>query len=137
MVYIIGDAAFTGDTLFMPDYGTARADFAGGDVRQLYRSIQRPLSLPDKTRFFLCHDYNTADRHEFRWETTIGDERNNIHVHDSVSEDQFVSMRISRDKIPSLPHLIIPSVQVNMRAGHLPEPEENGVSYIKIPVNRM
>lgn len=137
MVYIIGDAAFIGDTLFMPDYGTARADFPGGDARQLYRSIQRLLSLPDKTRVFLCHDYKTADRHDFMWETTIGDERNNIHVHKGISEDQFVTMRTNRDKTLSLPHLIMPSVQVNMRAGHLPEPEENGVSYIKIPINRM
>ncbi|MBV0888280.1 MBL fold metallo-hydrolase [Komagataeibacter oboediens] len=136
MAYVIGDAAFIGDTLFMPDYGTARADFPGGDARMLYQSIRRLLSLPDETRVFLCHDYKAPGRDEYAWETTIGAERHdNIHVHDGVDEDTFVKMRTARDATLSLPNLIMPSVQVNMRAGHLPEPEDNGVSYIKIPVS--
>ena len=136
MAYIIGDAAFIGDTLFMPDYGTARADFPGGDARTLYHSIRRLLSLPDETRVFLCHDYKAPGRDEYAWETTIGAERrHNVHVHDGVDEDTFVTMRTRRDATLSLPNLIMPSVQVNMRAGHLPEPEDNGVSYIKIPVS--
>ncbi|GBQ23865.1 metallo-beta-lactamase [Acetobacter estunensis NRIC 0472] len=138
MAFIIGDAAFIGDTLFMPDYGTARADFPGGDARRLYRSIRRLLSLPDETRLFLCHDYKAPGRDTFAWETTVGAEReHNVHVHEGVSEDDFVNMRTSRDKTLDLPHLIMPSVQVNMRGGHMPEPEDNGVSYIKIPINRL
>ena len=136
MAFIIGDAAFVGDTMFMPDFGTARADFPGGDARQLYRSIRRLLSLPDPTRLFLCHDYKAPGRDVFAWESTVAQQRrDNVHVKDGVSEDEFVAMRTSRDKTLGMPQLILPSVQVNMRGGHLPEPEENGVSYIKIPVN--
>ncbi|CAM3042669.1 MBL fold metallo-hydrolase [Komagataeibacter xylinus] len=137
MAYVIGEAAFIGDTLFMPDYGTARADFPGGDARMLYHSIRRLLALPAETRVFLCHDYKAPGRDAFAWETTIGAERdNNVHVHDGVDENAFVQMRTARDATLSLPNLIMPSVQVNMRGGHLPEPEDNGVSYIKIPLSR-
>lgn len=136
MAFVIGDAAFVGDTIFMPDYGTARADFPGGDARRLYQSIRRLLSLPDDTRLFMCHDYKAPGRDEFAWETTVGEQRrSNVHVHDGVSEDEFVAMRTTRDKTLGMPNLILPSVQVNMRAGHLPEPEDNGVRYLKIPVN--
>ena len=136
MAYVIGDAVFTGDTLFMPDYGTARADFPGGDARQLYWSIHRPLSLPDKTRLFLCHDYKAAGRDSYVWETTVEAQRTgNVHVHEGVSEDEFVAMRIQRDATLSMPKLVLPSVQVNMRGGHLPKPEENGTRYLKIPLN--
>lgn len=138
MAFIIGDAAFVGDTLFMPDYGTARADFPGGDARQLYRSIRRLLSLPDETRIFLCHDYKAPGRDDYAWETTVGlQRRDNVHVRDGVSEDEFVAMRTARDRTLAMPKLILPSVQVNIRGGRLPEPEDNGVSYIKIPVNRL
>lgn len=136
MAYIIGDAAFVGDTLFMPDYGTARADFPGGDARTLFRSIRRLLALPSETRVFLCHDYKAPGRDEFVWETTIGAERTaNVHVHDGVSEEDFVAMREARDKTLGMPRLILPSLQVNIRAGHLPEPEENGTRYLKLPLN--
>ena len=136
MAFIIGDAAFVGDTIFMPDFGTARADFPGGDARELFQSIRRLLSLPDETRLFLCHDYKAPGRDSYAWETTVGQQRReNVHVKDGVSEDEFVEMRTSRDKTLAMPKLIMPSVQVNIRGGHLPEPEENGVSYIKIPVN--
>ena len=136
MAFIIGDAAFVGDTIFMPDFGTARADFPGGDARQLYRSIRRLLSLPDATRLFLCHDYKAPGRDEYAWETTVKQQREgNVHVKDGIGEDEFVAMRSDRDRSLSMPRLIMPSVQVNIRGGHLPEPEDNGVSYIKIPVN--
>jgi glyoxylase-like metal-dependent hydrolase (beta-lactamase superfamily II) len=136
MAYVIGNAAFIGDTLFMPDYGTARADFPGGDARQLYRSIRKLLSLPPETRLFMCHDYKAPGRTEYRWETTVADQRShNVHVHDGVSEDEFVAMREARDKTLAMPKLILPSVQVNMRAGHLPEPEDNGIRYLKLPLN--
>ena len=136
MAFVIGDAAFIGDTLFMPDYGTARADFPGGDARQLYRSIRRLLALPGETRLFLCHDYKAPGRDHFAWETTVAQERaENVHVKDGMSEDSFVDMRNARDKTLAMPRLIMPSVQVNIRGGHLPAPEDNGVSYIKIPVN--
>ncbi|MFW7268979.1 MBL fold metallo-hydrolase [Gluconacetobacter sp. Hr-1-5] len=138
MAFVIGDAAFIGDTLFMPDYGTARADFPGGDARQLYRSIRRLLSLPDRTRLFLCHDYKAPGRDHFAWETTIGAERQgNVHVHDGVTEDAFATMRTARDATLSLPNLIMPSVQVNMRGGRLPAPESNGTRYIKIPIDTL
>ena len=138
LAYIIGDAVFTGDTLFMPDYGTARADFPGGDARQLYRSIRRLLSLPADTRLFLCHDYKAPGREEYLWETTIQAERQrNVHVHDGVSEDEFVAMREARDATLGMPRLILPSVQVNMRGGHLPPPESNGIRYLKIPLDVM
>jgi glyoxylase-like metal-dependent hydrolase (beta-lactamase superfamily II) len=136
MAYVIGDVVFTGDTLFMPDYGTARADFPGGDARQLYRSIRRLLSLPDETRLFLCHDYKAPGRNAFAWETTVGAERRtNVHVHEGVSEEDFVAMRKRRDATLDMPRLIIPSVQINMRAGQLPPAEDNGVTYLKVPVN--
>ena len=136
MAFIIGDAAFVGDTIFMPDFGTARADFPGGDAGQLFRSIRRLLSLPDETRLFLCHDYKAPGRDEYAWETTVKQQREeNVHVKDGVTEQDFVAMRTDRDKTLSMPKLIMPSVQVNIRGGRLPDPEENGVSYIKIPVN--
>lgn len=137
MAYVIGDAAFVGDTMFMPDYGTARADFPGGDAHQLYRSIRRLMQLPDATRVFLCHDYKALpNRTHFAWETTIGAERiGNVHVHEGVSEDAFVGMRTARDATLDMPNLILPSVQVNMRAGNLPEAEDNGVRYLKLPLN--
>lgn len=136
MAFIIGDAAFVGDTIFMPDFGTARADFPGGDARKLFQSIRRLLSLPDETRLFLCHDYKAPGRDVFAWETTVKQQREgNVHVRDGVSEDEFVAMRTTRDKTLAMPNLIMPSVQVNIRGGRLPEPEDNGVSYIKIPVN--
>ena len=136
MAYAIGDALFVGDTMFMPDYGTARADFPGGDVRKLFRSIRRLMQLPDETRVFLCHDYKAPNREEFAWETTILAERvGNVHVHEGVSEDEFAEMRTQRDATLGMPKLILPSVQVNMRAGHLPEPEENGTRYLKLPLN--
>lgn len=136
LAYVIGDAVFVGDTLFMPDYGTARADFPGGDARTLYRSIRRLLALPDETRVFLCHDYKATGRDLFVWETTIGAERTaNVHVHEGVSEDEFVAMREARDATLGMPKLILPSIQVNMRAGHLPEPDSNGVRYLRLPVD--
>lgn len=136
LAFVIGDAVFVGDTLFMPDYGTARADFPGGDARKLYRSIRRLMALPDETRVFLCHDYKAPDRTQFVWETTIGAQRTaNVHVHDGVSEDDFVAMREARDATLGMPRLILPSIQVNMRAGHLPEPDSNGVRYLKLPVD--
>ncbi|WP_294076947.1 MBL fold metallo-hydrolase [Sphingomonas sp.] len=136
LAYVIGDAVFAGDTIFMPDYGTARADFPGGDAHQLYRSIRRLLALPRDARLFLCHDYKAPDRNEFRWETTIGAQRDaNIHVHDGVAEEVFVAMRRARDATLGMPTLILPSVQVNMRAGQLPDPEANGVRYLKIPLD--
>jgi len=136
MAYVIGDAVFVGDTLFMPDYGTARADFPGGDARTLFRSIRRLMQLPDETRVFLCHDYKAPNRDTFGWETTIGAERTgNVHVHGDVSENDFVQMREARDKTLGMPRLILPSIQVNIRAGHLPEPEGNGTRYLKLPIN--
>jgi glyoxylase-like metal-dependent hydrolase (beta-lactamase superfamily II) len=136
LAYVIGDAVFVGDTLFMPDYGTARCDFPGGDAATLYRSIQRLLALPDATRVFLCHDYKAPGRTEFVWETTIGDQRrDNIHVHAGVSEAEFVALREARDRSLDMPRLILPSVQVNMRGGRMPEPEDNGVRYLKIPLD--
>jgi glyoxylase-like metal-dependent hydrolase (beta-lactamase superfamily II) len=135
--YRIGGVVFVGDTLFMPDYGTARADFPGGNARRLYQSIRRLMKLPDETRVFLCHDYKAPNRDEFVWETTIGAERTgNVHVHDGVTEDAFVEMRTKRDATLALPRLILPSIQVNMRGGRLPEPEDNGVSYLKLPLNQ-
>jgi glyoxylase-like metal-dependent hydrolase (beta-lactamase superfamily II) len=133
--YKIGDAVFVGDTLFMPDYGTARADFPGGSARELYRSIRRLLSLPDETRLFMCHDYKAPGRDTYAWETTVGDEKlRNVHLRDGVSEHEFVAMREARDaKLPA-PLLLLPSIQVNIRAGRLPATESNGVHYLKIPV---
>ncbi|MBD3771120.1 MAG: MBL fold metallo-hydrolase [Rhodobacterales bacterium] len=138
MTYIVGDAAFVGDTMFMPDYGTARADFPGGDARTLFRSIKKVLSLPPETRLFMCHDYKAPGRDEYKWETTVAEERaHNVHVHDGVSEDDFVAMREARDATLSMPRLILPSIQINMRAGQMPEPEENGTSYLKLPLNTL
>ena len=137
MSYLIEDAAFVGDTLFMPDYGTARCDFPGGNARTLYRSIRTLLSLPPDTRLFMCHDY-MPDGRAPRWETTVADERaHNIHVHDGISEDDFVAMRTARDATLDMPVLILPSVQVNMRAGHLPPAEDNGTRYLKIPLDAL
>ena len=134
--YVVGDAVFVGDTMFMPDYGTARADFPGGDARQLFRSLRRILELPPQTRLFMCHDYLPEGRDNYVWETTVADERaHNIHAHDGVDEDAFVAMREARDIALSMPRLIMPSIQVNMRAGHMPAPEDNGIRYLKIPVN--
>lgn len=138
MAYVIGDVVFTGDTLFMPDFGTARADFPGGNARQLFHSIRRLLALPDETRLFLCHDYKAPGRDTYAWETTVGAERaGNIHARDGVDEDAFVDMRTKRDATLAMPKLILPSVQVNMRAGHLPEPEENGRRYLKLPLDTL
>lgn len=133
VAYLIGDVAFVGDTLFMPDYGTARADFPGGDARTLYRSIHRLLSLPDETRLFLCHDYKAPGRDEYRWETTVGEQRRtSVHVHDGVTEDEFVAMRESRDAGLPVPKLLLPSIQVNIRAGRFDEAE--GITFLRIPV---
>jgi glyoxylase-like metal-dependent hydrolase (beta-lactamase superfamily II) len=138
MTYVFGDAAFIGDTLFMPDYGTARADFPGGSARDLYRSIRKVLALPPETRLFLCHDYKAPGRDSFQWETTVAEQRaSNVHVKDGVTEEQYVAMREARDKTLGMPKLIIPSIQVNMRAGDLPDPEDNGVRYLKVPLNRI
>ena len=138
MAYIIGDAVFTGDTMFMPDFGSARADFPGGDARQLYRSIRRLMKLPDQSRVFLCHDYKAPNRDEYAWETTMLAERTgNTHVHEGVSEEYFVELRTQRDATLSMPKLILPSIQVNMRGGRMPEPEDNGVSYLKLPLNQL
>lgn len=137
MTYLIGDAAFVGDTLFMPDYGTARCDFPGGDARTLYRSIHAKLfALPDATRVFMCHDYKAPGREEYLYETTIGAERaHNVHIREGIGEDEFVAMRQARDATLNMPALILPSVQVNMRAGELPPPESNGSRYLKIPLD--
>jgi glyoxylase-like metal-dependent hydrolase (beta-lactamase superfamily II) len=135
MTHVAGDAAFVGDTLFMPDGGSARADFPGGDARELYRSIRRVLSLPGQTRLFMCHDYG-PDGREIRWQTTVADERaHNIHARDGIGEDEFVAMREARDKTLKMPKLIIPSIQVNMRAGNLPPGDETGKIFLKVPVN--
>jgi glyoxylase-like metal-dependent hydrolase (beta-lactamase superfamily II) len=137
ITYVIGDAAFVGDTLFMPDGGTARADFPGGDAATLYHSIEKILALPPETRLFICHDYGPGGR-AIAWETTVAEERaRNVHVHEGVSEPEFVRMRSERDKQLAVPTLLMPSIQINMRAGELPPPEDNGVSYIKIPINRL
>ena len=138
MAYVIGDTLFTGDTMFMPDYGSARADFPGGDARALYRSVRRLMQLPDATRVFLCHDYKAPNRDHFVWETTMLAERTgNVHLHKDVSEDEFVAMRTRRDATLDMPKLILPAIQVNMRGGHLPEPEDNGEVYLKLPLNML
>ncbi len=138
MSFLIGDAIFVGDTLFMPDFGTARCDFPGGDARQLYQSIQRLFALPNETRMFLCHDYETETRKTFAWETTVGAQKtNNIHVGHGTSEDEFVAMRTARDKTLAMPQLILPSVQINMRAGEKPPADDEGRQYIKIPLDAL
>ena len=134
MTHVIGNAAFVGDTLFMPDSGSARADFPGGDARTLYRSVRKVLSLPEATRLFMCHDY--PDGRAEAWETTVREERDhNVHVNDHISEDQFVAMREARDRTLDMPRLILPSLQVNMRAGHLPPANSEGQVFLKLPVN--
>jgi glyoxylase-like metal-dependent hydrolase (beta-lactamase superfamily II) len=136
--YRVGDAVFVGDTLFMPDYGTARTDFPDGDARALYRSIRRILALPAKTRLFLCHDYKAPGRAEFVWESSVAEQRaHNIHIHDGIGEDDFVSMRQARDKTLAMPALLLPSIQVNIRAGELPPAEGNGVRYLKLPLDAL
>ena len=136
ITYVIGDAAFVGDTLFMPDFGSARTDFPGGDATQLYESIQKILSLPDDTRLFMCHDYKAPGRDVYAWETSVAEQRaNNIHINDAVSKDEFVEMREGRDSQLGMPKLILPSLQVNLRAGRFPEPEDNDISYLKIPLD--
>lgn len=135
--YLIGDHVFVGDTIFMPDFGTARCDFPGGDAALLYQSIQRLFSLPETTIMWMCHDYGTATRKELQWQTTVGAEQaSNIHVGGGKTADEFVAMRTARDATLSMPKLLLPSVQINMRAGHMPEPDSNGVSYLKLPLNQ-
>lgn len=136
ITYVIGDAAFVGDTLFMPDFGSARTDFPGGSAPQLYESIQKILALPDDTRLFMCHDYMAPGRDEFAWETSVAEQKaNNIHINEKVSRDEFVEMREGRDSQLGMPKLILPSLQVNLRAGELPDPEDNDVRYLKIPLD--
>lgn len=136
VTYVAGDAAFVGDTLFMPDYGTARTDFPGADAATLYRSIRRILQLPAETRIFLCHDYKAPGRDEYRWETTVGEQRaHNVHIHDGVTEQDFVEFRTQKDSKLGMPRLILPSIQVNIRAGEMPPADESGVVFLKIPVN--
>jgi glyoxylase-like metal-dependent hydrolase (beta-lactamase superfamily II) len=137
MAYEIGDAIFVGDTLFMPDVGTARCDFPGGDAKTLYRSIQKILSYPGQTKLYMCHDYPPNNRPAMGVTTVADEKANNIHVHDGVSEEQFVQMRTARDKTLAMPTLILPSIQVNIRAGHFPEADSNGVAYLKIPLNAL
>lgn len=138
MSHLIGDALFVGDTIFMPDFGTARCDFPGGDAGTLFDSIQKLFTLPAETRIFLCHDYKAPGRDEFVWETTVGEEkRANIHVKDGTTRNAFIKMRTERDATLDMPKLILPSVQINMRAGNMPEPEENGQRYMKIPINAL
>ena len=137
LTYVIGDAAFVGDTLFAPDAGTARCDFPGGDAHTLYQSVQKVLALPDHTRIFLCHDYKAPGRDEFMHETSVAEQRaNNIHVREEMSEEDFVKLRTERDATLDMPRLILPSVQVNMRAGEMPPAEDNGQVYLKVPINR-
>jgi glyoxylase-like metal-dependent hydrolase (beta-lactamase superfamily II) len=138
VAYEIGDAVFVGDTLFMPDFGTARADFPGGDARALYRSIKRILALPPETRLFMCHDYKAPGRQEYAWETTVGAERaGNVHVHDGISEQAFVSMRQARDAALASPKLLYPAIQMNMRAGNMPPPDARGQRYLRIPIGQV
>lgn len=136
VTYVIGDAAFVGDTLFMPDFGSARTDFPGGSAPQLYDSIQKILALPDDTRLFMCHDYKAPGRDVYAWETSVAEQRaDNIHINDKVSRDEFVAMREGRDSQLGMPKLILPSLQVNLRAGQLPEPEDNNIRYLKLPLD--
>jgi len=136
VTYVIGDSAYVGDTLFMPDFGTARTDFPGGSATQLYTSIQKIFALPDATRLFMCHDYKAPGRDVFAWETTVGEQREkNIHISDAVSEEKFVALREERDSQLGMPKLILPSIQVNIRAGLFPEAENNGIRYLKIPLD--
>jgi len=138
VTYIVGDSAFIGDTLFMPDFGTARADFPGGSAADLYNSIQKILSLPNETRLFLCHDYKAPGRDNFAWETTVKEQKEtNVHVGGGKSEKEFVDFRTKRDSQLSMPKLIIPSIQTNMRAGNLPPAEDDGTQFLKIPINKL
>ena len=138
ITYVVGDAAFVGDTLFMPDFGTARTDFPGGDAGMLYDSIQKILALPGDTRLFMCHDYKAPGRDEYAWETSVDEQRQaNVHINSGVSRDEFVAMREDRDAQLGMPKLLLPSIQVNVRAGRLPDPEMNGVSYLKIPLDAL
>ena len=138
MSHLIGDALFVGDTIFMPDFGTARCDFPGGDAGTLYDSIMKLFELPDETRVFLCHDYKAPGRDHYHWETTIGEEKQkNIHVKTGTSREEFIDMRTTRDATLAMPQLILPSVQINMRAGNMPEPEANGQRYMKLPINAL
>ena len=138
VAYVVGGMVFVGDTMFMPDYGSARADFPGGDAALLFRSLRRILELPGDTRLFMCHDYLTAERKDHRWETTVAEQRAaNVHARDGISEEDFVARRRARDAGLAMPALLLPSVQVNMRAGRLPPAEDNGVAYLKIPVDRL
>lgn len=138
LTYVIGDAAFVGDTLFMPDFGTARCDFPGGSAETMYESVQKILSLPDETRIFVGHDYKAPGREEFAWETTVGEQKaKNIHVGGTNQREDFVRMRTERDATLAMPRLIVPSLQVNMRAGQMPEPEDDGHVYLKVPVNKL
>lgn len=136
VTYLIGDCAFVGDTIFMPDFGTARCDFPGGDARVLYRSIRKLFELPADTRLWMCHDYKAHGRDDYAWETSVADERrDNIHARDGIGEEEFVAMRTGRDETLDMPRLLLPAVQVNMRAGQLPPPEDNGLRYLKLPVD--
>jgi glyoxylase-like metal-dependent hydrolase (beta-lactamase superfamily II) len=138
LTYVIGDAAFVGDTLFMPDFGTARCDFPGGSAETMYESVQKILSLPEETRIFVGHDYKAPGREEFAWETTVGEQKaKNIHVGGTNQREDFVRMRTERDATLAMPRLIVPSLQVNMRAGQMPEPEDDGHVYLKVPVNKL
>ncbi|MCK7597428.1 MBL fold metallo-hydrolase [Microbulbifer sp. CAU 1566] len=138
MAWLIGDALFVGDTLFLPDVGSARCDFPGGDARVLYQSVQKLLSLPEGTRMFMCHDYPPNGSREHEYETTVGaQKRSNIHLHDGISEDEFVKMRRERDATLGMPRLILPSIQVNIRAGQMPPAEDNGTVYLKVPINKL
>jgi glyoxylase-like metal-dependent hydrolase (beta-lactamase superfamily II) len=133
---VIGDSAFIGDTLFMPDFGTARTDFPGGSAKQLYASIQKILELSDDTRLFMCHDYKAPGRDVYAWETSVAEQReSNIHINDEISEAEFVAMREGRDSELGMPKLLLPSIQVNIRAGQLPDAEDNGIRYLKIPID--
>jgi glyoxylase-like metal-dependent hydrolase (beta-lactamase superfamily II) len=134
----IADNVFVGDTLFMPDYGTARTDFPGGNAHTLYRSIKRILSLPPETHLWMCHDYKPDSRDNYAWHSTVGDEReHNVHIHDGIGEDQFVATRVARNKTLAAPTLLLPSVQVNIRAGHMPPTDANGQVYLRLPVDRL
>ncbi|KAB2882765.1 MAG: MBL fold metallo-hydrolase [Albidovulum sp.] len=138
LTYVVGDAAFVGDTLFMPDFGTARCDFPGGSAEMLYNSIQKILSLPDATRIFVGHDYKAPGRDDYAWETTVAEEKaRNVHIGAGRSAEEFVAMREARDRTLGMPRLIVPSLQVNMRAGQMPPPEEDGTTYLKVPVNKL
>jgi len=138
VTYVMGDSAYVGDTLFMPDFGTARTDFPGGSARALYNSIQKILKLPDDTRLFMCHDYKAPGRDDFAWETSVKEQReHNIHVNKTINEAAFIALREGRDAQLGMPKLILPSIQINIRAGQLPDPEDNGIRYLKTPIDAL